>query len=126
MDILGQVGMLPPDQILESEDDEEQAASDEEEVRATERIVGLETTLGLNKVFCLNYELKRSLNDHSCLFQATAKPKKSVNAMADSDEDDEHQDSEKKSEGDAEVLPRTSKANAASSDEDDEVGKVKS
>ena len=41
MDILGQVGMLPPDQILESEDDEEQAASDEEEeVRATERIVG--------------------------------------------------------------------------------------
>ena len=40
MDILGQVGMLPPDQILESEDDEEQAASDKEEVRATERIVG--------------------------------------------------------------------------------------
>ena len=47
MDILGQVGMLPPDQILESEDDEEQAASDEEEVRATERIVG-GGTLGLN------------------------------------------------------------------------------
>ena len=41
--------------------------------------------------------------------------------MADSDGDDEHQDSEKKSEGDAEVLPRTSKANAVSSDDDDEV-----
>ena len=46
--------------------------------------------------------------------------------MIDSDVDDEHQDSEKKSEGDAEVLPSTSKANALSSDEDDEVGKVNS
>ena len=49
MDILGEVGMLPPDQILESEDDEEQAASDdneEEEVRATECIVRWEETLG--------------------------------------------------------------------------------
>ena len=71
MDILGQVGMLPPDQILESEDDEEQAASDEEEVRATERMYcrwGGEKTLGLNRVLCLNYELTRSLNEHSCLF----------------------------------------------------------
>ena len=49
MDILGEVGMLPPDQILESEDDQEQAASDdneEEEVRATECIVRWEETLG--------------------------------------------------------------------------------
>ena len=39
MDLLGQVGMLPPDQILESEDDEEQAVSDEdEEVRCTEGV----------------------------------------------------------------------------------------
>ena len=50
MDILGEVGMLPPDQILESEDDQEQTASDdneeEEEVRATECIVRWEETLG--------------------------------------------------------------------------------
>ena len=45
--------------------------------------------------------------------------------MVDSDGDDDHQDSEKKSEGDEEMVPRTSKANAVSSDEDDEVGKVK-
>ena len=43
MDLLGQVGMLPPDQILESEDDEEQAVSDEdEEVRCTEGVWVLE------------------------------------------------------------------------------------
>ena len=62
MDILGQVGMLPPDQILESEDDEEQAASVDEEVRVTEhpteRIVGGKKTLGLNNVSCLIYQLK--------------------------------------------------------------------
>ena len=45
--------------------------------------------------------------------------------MVDSDGDDGHQDSEKRSEGDAEVLPRTSKTNAVSSDEDDEVGQSK-
>ena len=50
MDLLGQVGMLPPDQILESEDDEEQAVSDEdEEVRCTEGVglwvLELRTTL---------------------------------------------------------------------------------
>ena len=46
--------------------------------------------------------------------------------MVDSDGDAEHQDSEQKSEGDAEMVPRTSKTNAVSSDEDDEVGIVDS
>ena len=41
--------------------------------------------------------------------------------MADSDGADEHQDSEKESEGDGEMMQRTSKANTLSSDEDDEV-----